>query len=242
MKQALLFYEKKLEIFKFMKKYVKINYNTYKEVFQLPYTYHNLNKKDFESVRHLVGKAWYEEYEDNPKIYRLYTGYYLYHYVAESSYRIVVKDNDKVIGFLFGNTSKVNVFHYLKYELRVFLLGLKACFSKLGRRGIKITLKTNRVNKRLRKICKGRGAELSLFIVDEAYRGQGIGSQLEKSYLQYLREEHFDFIYLYTDTYSDYQFYDQKGFDQVAGIKVDFKIKGEETDPLPIYFIYKKDI
>ncbi len=206
-------------------------------------TYTKLTKKDHNAVRKLVGVAWYEEFEDNKKIYRIYTGYYLNHYVAESAYRMVVKKDGEVIGFLFGNIGKVNFFHYWKYELRVFFLGVRALFSKLGRRGIKITLITNKVNKKLKKkACHEKCAELSLFIVKEGYRNQGIGTQLEKDYIAYLKQKKYESVYVYTDTYSDFSFYDQKGYTNAAYLDVDFKIKGEETDPLPQYFIYKKYI
>lgn len=206
----------------------------------MAFVYTVLKKENFNEIRDLVGDAWYTDYIDNKKIYKLYTSYYLYHYVAESEYRMIVKDKDKVIGFLFGKAKKVNLFHYLRYELKVFFLGVGALFSKLGRRGIKVTLKTNQVNKKLKKMaCDKTCAELSLFIVDKEYRNLGIGTELERIYLSYLKENNFKYVYLYTDTYSDYKFYERKGYYNAGGMEVDFDVDDEE-ETIPQYFIYKK--
>ena len=205
-------------------------------------TYEKLTTKDYQRVKELVTQAWFEEYNFSKKVIDLYAKGYLYMYLSELDYCIVAKDGDRVVGFIFGRNNKVNLFKKIHYKLKLFFVGLRLLFSKAGRRGLKINHITNKVNAELYKKSKTTAkAELVLFIVDEAYRGQGIGSKLERDFYEFLKNNNKKYVYLYTDTYSNFAYYEQRGYKRMAELDVDFHIEGEEDDK-PTYYIYVKEI
>ena len=55
-------------------------------------------------------------------------------------------------------------------------------------------------------------AYLTIWQGDEVQRrGKGVGKQLYQRFLQYLKKEHLDSFYLYTDTSCNYGFYEHQG-------------------------------
>ena len=109
-------------------------------------------------------------------------------------------------------------------------------------RGLKITRITNKTNKALYKNSPIKPtSELVLFIVDSRYRGHSIGSMLEKNFCEYLISQGRDTVYLYTDTYSNYGFYERRGYVRFGEMEVNFNLP-EEGEPLPKYYIYVKEL
>lgn len=208
--------------------------------------YREMTKSDYADIKKMITQAWFsdEEYENIPdSVIRLYSKGYLYIYLSESDYGMVALDDDKPIGFLFGRAKKINFFKKMYYKTKLFFVGLRLLFSKSGRRGLKITFVTNKSNKKLYKsLSEKPKAELALFIVDENYRGNKIGSILEEKFCKHLIDNSVDSVYLYTDTYSNFEYYEHRNYMRLGEIDVDFKIKGEEMDPLPKYYIYVKKL
>ena len=202
--------------------------------------YEEMQKSDYNRIMELITQAWFSEYNFSKRVISLYAKGYLYMYLSELSYKQVAKDGGKVVGFLFGRCDKVNPFKALYYKTKLFFVGLNLLFTKAGRRGLKINHKTNVANKALFKDAKiDDGAELVLFIVDEAYRGCGIGSTLEKNFYTHAKKSKKDTLYLYTDTYSNYEFYENKDYTRQGEVYVDFNLPHEENGT---YYIYTKEL
>lgn len=58
----------------------------------------------------------------------------------------------------------------------------------------------------------GAMGEVTLFVVDQHYRGHGIGKQLLNRFLQYAQQRRVNRVTLYTDPLSNWQFYERYGF------------------------------
>lgn len=210
--------------------------------------YSDLTKSDYGEVKRLIKQAWFSDYNFSPRIIEQYANGYLYMYLSELDYCKVVKDtdaNDKVIGFIFGRCNKVGIKTRLKYKAKLFFVMLSLLFTKTGRRGLKINRITNKANKALYNALPNKNkptCELVLFIVDEDYRGKAIGSKLESDFCDHLQNSGKKAVYLYTDTYSNYGFYERRGYELCGEKEVDFKMPNElkEGEPLPKYFIYVK--
>ena len=69
--------------------------------------------------------------------------------LSHSDYKMVAKDGDKVVGFLFGNIKKAPFKQRLVSNFKLFLYSIYMLFSYPGRRGLKITYITDKVNKKL---------------------------------------------------------------------------------------------
>lgn len=205
--------------------------------------YETMTKQDHKAIKRLITEAWFSDYPFKEKYIKLYASGYLNMYLAKSDYQVVVKDKDKVVGFIFGNIKKAPFKQRFISKLKLFFYFIYMLFSYPGRRGIKITLITNKVNKKLlapyKKLVKN---ELILFIVDEKYRGHGIGSNLEKMYTDALKEKGIKNVFLFTDTYSNYEYYEHRGYKRKGALPVDFKLKNSEIDPVSEYYIYIKEL
>lgn len=202
-----------------------------------------MTKQDHKDIKRLITDAWFSDYPFKEKYIKLYASGYLNMYLAEADYEMVAKDGDKVVGFIFGNIKKTPFKQRFVAKLKLFFYFIYMLFSYPGRRGIKITLITDKVNKTLLKpYKKTHKNELILFIVDEAYRGMGIGSTLEKMYTEKLKENGINNVFLFTDTYSNYQYYEHRGYERKGALPVDFGLKNSEIDPVSEYYIYIKEL
>ena len=206
-------------------------------------TYRKMNRGDYQAVKALIRQAWFDEYEFSDRVKNSYARAYLRIYLADSNYRMVACDDDKVIGFLLGKHRKVKFSVRLCNLFLLFWIRFGFIFTKPGRRKNKILSKTENVNKRLhKKHEKYLFNELALFIIDEEYQGQGIGTHLEKDFSAFLKDNGEEYLYLFSDTYSNYQFYENRRYVRGGELVVDFDIEGEKEFPLPIYFIYYKEL
>ena len=205
--------------------------------------YRKMKKRDYNRVKELIIEAWFSEYDFSKRIIKSYANAYLQTYLADSNYRMVAVDNGNVVAFLLGKHRKINFFVKHKHLFLLFWIKLGLLFTKPGRRKLKILAKTDDVNNRLFMNHKDYlFNELALFIVDKKYQGIGIGTKLEKDFSNYLTARGERYMYLYSDTYSNYHFYENKGYIRGGELVVDFEIEGEKEYPLPIYFIYYKQL
>ena len=202
-----------------------------------------MTKEDHKDIKRLITEAWFSDYPFKEKYIKLYASGYLNMYLSEADYKMVAKDGDKVVGFIFGNIKKAPFKQRFISKFKLFIYFFYMLFSYPGRRGLKITFITDKVNKKLlAPYKKSHKNELILFIVDENYRGYGIGSTLEKMYTSALKEKGIKNVFLFTDTYSNYQYYEHRGYERKGELPVDFKIKKSEIDPESEYYIYIKEL
>ena len=69
-------------------------------------TYVPMTKQDHKDIKRLITEAWFSDYPFKEKYIKLYASGYLNMYLSHSDYKMVAKDGDKVVGFLFGNIKK----------------------------------------------------------------------------------------------------------------------------------------
>lgn len=205
--------------------------------------YVEMTTKDHKAIKRLITQAWFGEYPFKEKYIKLYASGYLNMYLSESDYQVVAKDGDKVVGFIFGNIKKAPFRQRFVSKFKLFIYFIYMLFSYPGRRGIKITYITNKVNNKLLKpFKKNVRNELKLFIIDDEYQQKGIGSTLEKMYTNALKEKGIKNVFLFTDTYSNYHYYEHRGYARKGALPVDFKLKNSEIDPVSEYYIYIKEL
>lgn len=206
--------------------------------------YRNITKKDYKEIKRLIKSAWFkDDYIPGEKHnYNVYSKGYLYMHLSGSSYRIAAYDKDKLVGFLFGRAENEKRKSYLINRILLFFTGIQMLFTKIGRRGLKVHKIENRIDKKLRKEYDKEDNELCLFIVDESYRKLGIGSRLEELFCDHLRKLNKHELYLYTDTYSNYHYYEKRGYTRYKTINSEFDIDSDNEGEKAKYFIYIKDL
>lgn len=202
--------------------------------------YRKMEKKDYKSVQMLIRKAWYDEYEYNDSIKNLYAKGYFYQCYGASNYSVVATVDDEVVGFIFGRYRDVSVFKKVKTFFLFVYIWFLLVFTKAGRRGIRVGQITNKADKALLKGTKKEfDGELALFIVSDKYQRMGIGSKLQNDYYQFMKNNNAKNYYLYTDTFSDYTYYEKRGYKRLNTISLTFNFDNDDKNE---YYIYEKVI
>lgn len=203
-------------------------------------SYRKMKRKDFGFVQKLISSAWYDEYGFRKSTIKHYAKVYFYECYRQSNYEIVATLENEVIGFILGRYKSVSAFKKIITFFPLLFTAFLMIFTKEGRRGLRIGLKTDRIDESLKKETnKHFDGELKLFIVSKKYRSIGIGSKLQEDFIEYLKRKKAKNFYLYTDTYSDFAYYEKRGYVRLNTKTVDF---GEGEDPLPEYYIYEKEL
>lgn len=178
--------------------------------------YRKLLKKDFNTIKNLIGEAFGFNQFIKDKIFldSVLTSY-LQNCILESSFSKVAEKDNKVIGIILGKANEDN--------------------SKLIEDSSPLTTNTNEIqsiievkenktviNELLKikntynEIIDGRKNAfqgcIQLFIVSKESRGLGIGKVLVTHLFNYMKSMNIQSIYLYTDTRCNYGFYDNQNF------------------------------
>ncbi len=207
--------------------------------------YHKITNKDYKRIKQLITEAWFsgdylEEIKNDvkqsePKI-SIYSIGYLYMHMSNSSFRIGAYENDKLVGFLFGRCEKERIKHRFINKCKLFLTGIRMLFTKVGRRGLRIYKEEHKLDSKMHQMYDKEDNELVLFIVDKNYRSLGIGRNLENKFIEHLKTLNKTCFYLYTDTYSNYQYYEKHSYYRYQTMPTNYG--GENAE----YYIYVKEI
>ena len=63
--------------------------------------YEKMTKNDHKDIKRLITEAWFSDYTFKDFYIKLYASGYLNMYLAHADYKVVAKDGDKVVGFIF---------------------------------------------------------------------------------------------------------------------------------------------
>lgn len=178
--------------------------------------FRKIKKSDYEAIKELINKSFFiEDYVENKKVLDLELECELYEALVEQSYICVAEKNKNVIGVIMGQAeSDYSLFNHLDYYIKYYINLLKwRGFAKLKRDKLEDSRKLNKTYDYFLKNSKENyDGVLSLFIVSEEARGLGIGKELMKRFQDYLKKEGAEKIYLFTDSFCNYGFYDYLGF------------------------------
>ena len=191
--------------------------------------YRPIAEKDFSDIKDIINSSFgLHRFFINSEVLDCFLIQYLYECLAEATYTCVAEKDNKVAGFIIGN-SKNDSFMNGQEE---YLNQAKIFKNKLIDYGNKYNVKMNdydnlkEVYKELIKDYENSfDGILTLFITSEAYRGMGIGKKLFSDFLGYLKNFNAKSFYLYTDSKCSYGFYDRMGFNRLKNI--DFSLQNK---------------
>ena len=129
-----------------------------------------------------------------------------------SDYTEVCCTGGEVIGFLFGLPHKKLPGLKERLELNRLFWGL--IVGKYGpcKRRIRFLVSFVLTLLKVEWLCLRFDSEVELFVVDAEHRGRGIGRSLLDHFVEHLREEDKRTVYLYTNMFCNWGFYDKYGF------------------------------
>lgn len=204
--------------------------------------YRPLQKRDAPAAELLINESFgLYLYVTDKKTLSHMTHAYLQSCLAEQTYCQVAEKDDQVVGVIMGKADK-----YYRISTHLFpmcaVLWQSMCMNVQAHRSGANTADYKIMHKIYHELLTGRknnyDGVLTLFAVDSACRGYGVGKELLHRLEQYLYNCQVRCVYLYTDSTCNIGFYDHLGFSCVD--KRDMTVtRSGEADSLQV-FLYEK--
>ncbi|WP_043891278.1 GNAT family N-acetyltransferase [Paenibacillus sp. Aloe-11] len=176
----------------------------------------DIKKEDIEPVKAIIADTWNAKdfIEDEGIINAAVTMMFINPILNKSTFGRVATSDGEVIGVIFGSkVGETTTYRLLQEDYTSELLQLLNLNDIERKVFVELTSMTNEAYS---KLIRGKENEfqgcLEFFAVSEEARGKKIGKKLFNELISYLRDTKANKIYVYTDTMSNYGFYDHNGF------------------------------
>lgn len=182
-------------------------------------TYHTLTKQDHPVIESLISDSFHlDQYVPEPRVLAQLKHAYLQSCLAEQTFACTAERGGRPVGIIMCNAKN-------RYRLFPHLPSLWATLwhqlrmTAASRRYGCSTESFHQMHRIYHSLTEGRthryDGVLTLFAVDQACRGTGIGRELLRQAEAYLNGCGVRRIYLYTDSTCNTAFYDRHGFSRV---------------------------
>lgn len=200
--------------------------------------FREVETKDLVDIKYLINTSFQiYKYIRDDDILDTFLNIYVESCLAEKTFSQVAEKDGKIIGVIFGNSKRnYSILAHLKPIIKGFYYGVK---MKIQARVLKVNMEEqNKIHAVYKELLKKSGKKfdgvLTLFIVDEKFRGSGIGTNLLDSLYEYFEMRNVNDFYLYTDSYCNVGFYESNGFVKLASKDIDI-IKEDRQAKMEIY-------
>ena len=191
---------------------------------------------DLKRIRDIFCEAFELEcYNDNKFVMRHLLDHYLCGYLMEANYAVKVSSEDGIEGFLFGCDAARNgsaVYAFLKAYNRLFLP-----LSRGGRGYIHCKSLIDDADESMRKASPPPESELLLFVVRKESRGRGVGRYMLKDFKKWLQARDVKRMQLFTDNWSDVDYYRDRGYEQLDVRYIEF-FPGDDSE----FYLFTIDV
>lgn len=176
----------------------------------------NIRQEDIDPIKAIIADTWNAKdfIDDVGIINAAVTMMFISPVLNKSTFgRVAILDGE-VIGVIFGSRDgETASCRLLQEDYTSELLKLLNLNNEESKLFIELTSMTNEAYS---KLIRGKENDfqgcLEFFAVSEAARGKGIGKKILSEFISYLRDTKATKIYVYTDTMSNYGFYEHYGF------------------------------
>ncbi|MEK5406615.1 GNAT family N-acetyltransferase [Paenibacillus sp. FSL W8-0439] len=176
----------------------------------------DIRKEDIEPIKSIIADTWNAKdfIEDDGIINAAVTMMFISPILNKSTFGRVATLDGEVIGVIFGSrVGEITSYRLLQEDYISELLQLLNLNDIERKVFVELTSMTNEAYS---KLIRGKENEfqgcLEFFAVSEGARGKKVGKQLFNELISYLKNTKTNKIYVYTDTMSNYGFYDHNGF------------------------------
>lgn len=197
-------------------------------------------EQDAQDVKALINQAFSTDRKTNaPRAVGAALEVYLRSCLLASSYTQVAVQGGRVVGVIMGRAAgRDRLPGRLANRARLTANMVKS--AVLAARQYKSLMTHFRYESAYSHLRKATTApitdELTVFTVDAATRGHGVGSRLYESYLAYLRAHGRSDFFLYTDSHCTFGFYEKRGMVRAAETNVTVRLDGKpETAGVYLY-------
>ena len=174
------------------------------------------HSSDYPACEALASNAWAFEKNFTPRAFAGLVAYlYAMGSVLESNFKMVVEDNNEVVGFLFAfnenaarpQSAMQNFFWQISILIRLlFIKGLSL------RDKIALIKATTRHERNKAKLIQGVKSELVHFVIAPAYQGKGYGRQLINKFIAHCEASGVKSMIVETNKLGASGFYEKMGF------------------------------
>lgn len=203
-----------------------------------PYTviYRPIEKKDYKGLGDIIVDTWrFHEISPNARTVAHFGCSYLLTSLLNQTYHQVALVDGKPAGIIISADKRKKKLNF-KYLLQLMPYGISLLWDRnLKERNRHWKGYHEKTEALLSKTGVHFDAELTLFIVDEKYRGLGIGGQLYQNLMDYYEREQVESFYLQTDTGCSYEFYESHGLDRLAQCKTGYSYAGVRDITMYLY-------
>lgn len=188
----------------------------------MEYKIKQYSKKYLRSCAELVKSTWnfHSDFEEIPAILPIYIVYVKECLDFSIHREIIVDENDKVCGLLFGSIEDGSFLQNIKCRfnsITTFLYTVRLwIFGKFGKKDTakKIAIAHMQVDKLGEEQSDLFDGEVNLFIVSKALRGKKYGYKLMNNYVDFCKQNNLKNIFLWTELSCSYTFYERYGFER----------------------------
>ncbi|MEJ6358694.1 GNAT family N-acetyltransferase [Lactiplantibacillus plantarum] len=202
-----------------------------------------LNKIEYNHVHHLIIDIWrYRDWADKNEVLPL-SELLLDEVLLTSSQLFVVKYHKKTVGMLAASLLK-NSLSQSYVRLRKLTALSQLVYKNNPEKVFDFYLETLKLNERLLQKCNQNfDASLNFLILDQQYHGLGIGNELYRLFISYLTTHHASNFYLFTDSFSNYVFYEKQGLTRIAEQQFSWSnMINPPSNELEYYYLYAGNV
>ena len=191
---------------------------------------------DLKRIRNIFCEAFELQcYGDSGFVLRHLLDHYLCGYLMEADYAIKACSENGIEGFLFGCSGKRGgnpVYAFLKAYNRLFLP-----VSGGGRAYNRCKQLIDDADAALRRAAPPPESELLLFVVRAESRGRGVGRFMLADFKNWLLNQGIKRMQLFTDNWSDVDYYRDRGYEQLGVEYIEF-FPGDESE----FYLFAIDV
>ena len=201
-----------------------------------------MRESDIPALLDMIWKMWAgKAVKAKPQVAIHYAEMVLYYELRHSTIAFVADDDGKAAGVCVLDIKKDHPMH-TEYLMRYIDAAVMMSRDPAGFDNLKHSMNAQRVFDESEEVLEGKGygAEVTLFILDDKHRGQGIGSGMFNHIANYLNKHGVEKFYLHSDESSFHHFYgEHRGMDQIDSRPSDGSL-GEIDNVTP--YIYADDV
>lgn len=206
--------------------------------------YRKFKSSDITYMEEMFCKAFeLESYSSDKHVMHHILANYLYTYLQRESYIIIAECNSRPVGFLIGNyrdkiKNKTRIKYYLLRQYhKAFLTHISS-----GQKYFHCKSLIQKTDKALIKAKQSAfDSELILFVVDDSVQGRGVGTTMLHMFKEYLLSNGGRKLYLYTDDYSNVNYYRRMSFKEENSRRIRLD-KGEKPAGFYLFSIPVREL
>jgi len=175
-------------------------------------TFREYRDCDYSECEELVNQAWgFDQIFSSQELSKFAKHIYTKGSCVSSNYRMVVEDNGRVAGFIFGlNTKSSKPGRNIIFGLGILWKLMRLKGDKSEKRKLIDAINHHQKN-RYEVVDKGR-SEIVLFVVSKEYQGKGVGKRLWSYFKKSCIDSGVDSVIVETNKLGASSFYERIGF------------------------------